>query len=187
MLATRREPCGQPRHRAQRAPKAARASSRRPPRRAGLGSVPEGRYPRSHRARARRDHDTHEGALIRAARSRPRSRRPVALRRTGHRRRGAAATEPRAAPVASAPEVNGVWWPPSSSTRVGRAIPVRWVRFLPPPPFTRSAGRTCGPHFWVLYVFTAGPETGPGQTASRSRAPVSADGWRSFDIARASI
>ena len=31
-------------------------------------------------------------------------------------------------------EVNGVWWPPSSSTRVGRAIPVRWVRFLPPPP-----------------------------------------------------
>jgi hypothetical protein len=26
-----------------------------------------------------------------------------------------------------------------------------------------------------------------GQTASRSRAPVSADGWRSFDIARASI
>src|SRR5947207_11205938 len=32
-----------------------------------------------------------------------------------------------------APEVNGVWWPPSSSKRVGRVIPVRWVRFLPPP------------------------------------------------------
>ena len=28
---------------------------------------------------------------------------------------------------------------------------------------------------------------GAGQTARRSRAPVSADGWRSFDIARASI
>jgi len=33
----------------------------------------------------------------------------------------------------SRPEVNGVWWPPSSSKRVGRALPVRWVRFLPPP------------------------------------------------------
>ena len=30
-------------------------------------------------------------------------------------------------------EVNGAWWPPSSSKRVGRVIPVRWVRFLPPP------------------------------------------------------
>ena len=35
------------------------------------------------------------------------------------------------------PEVNGVWWPPSSSKRVGRANPVRWVRFLPPPPIRR--------------------------------------------------
>ena len=33
-------------------------------------------------------------------------------------------------------EVNGVWWPPSSSKRVGRVLPVRWVRFLPPPPIT---------------------------------------------------
>ena len=37
------------------------------------------------------------------------------------------------------PEVNGVWWPPSSSTRVGRANPVRWVRFLPPPPTVLTA------------------------------------------------
>ena len=35
--------------------------------------------------------------------------------------------------VRPVPEVNGVWWPPSSSKRVGRVIPVRWVRFLPPP------------------------------------------------------
>src|SRR5690242_15918533 len=42
-------------------------------------------------------------------------------------------------------EVNGVWWPPSSSKRVRRVIPVGWVRFLPPPllpcrtsPATRS-------------------------------------------------
>src|SRR5204862_5017209 len=28
------------------------------------------------------------------------------------------------------PEVNGVWWPPSSSKRVGRVVTVRWVRFL---------------------------------------------------------
>src|SRR5262249_38079116 len=32
-----------------------------------------------------------------------------------------------------APEVNGAWWLPSSSKRVGRVLPVRWVRFLPPP------------------------------------------------------
>src|SRR5436190_11146294 len=43
------------------------------------------------------------------------------------------------------PEVNGVWWPPSSSKRVGRAIPVRWVRFLPPPPIRRE--KETGP--WV--------------------------------------
>ena len=34
-------------------------------------------------------------------------------------------------------EVNGVWWPPSSSKRVGRVHPVRWVRFLPPPRVSR--------------------------------------------------
>ncbi len=39
-------------------------------------------------------------------------------------------------------EVNGVWWPPSSSKRVGRALPVRWVRFLPPPPITQPAHPT---------------------------------------------
>ena len=36
--------------------------------------------------------------------------------------------------------MNGVWWPPSSSKRVGRVSPVRWVRFLPPPPISPAAG-----------------------------------------------
>src|SRR3984893_8222567 len=42
-------------------------------------------------------------------------------------------------------EVNGVWWPPSSSKRVGRVIPVRWVRFLPPPPASEAKLRRAQP------------------------------------------
>ena len=53
-------------------------------------------------------------------------------------------------------------------------------------PSTRSIhslrAAMCGPH----ECDQIDPNT-KGQTASRSRAPVSAEGWRSFDIARASI
>jgi len=54
-----------------------------------------------------------------------------------------------------ATEVNGVWWPPSSSKRVGRVIPVRWVRFLPPPP-TTYAGTTSTGMPLTAWLFDSG-------------------------------
>ena len=89
------------------------------------------RGPHRCRSPVPRDHRSHRGVGDAAGTHDRRRTAPTTI----PTQPSAPTTPPRSLPTRDRPpsEVNGAWWPPSSSKRVGRVIPVRWVRFLPPP------------------------------------------------------